>query len=115
MQHDQLEKNHASIHAKESDLAAERTERNQYRQSQHLTTAQSIAQFKELSRILSPLDILKSQRDSFEKRTERLQAKEFTLALFGAFSSGKSSLPMRLLDGRCYHHLLRQQLQQLTN
>ena len=97
MQHDQLEKNHASIHVEESDQAVERTERDQYRQSQHLTTAQSIAQFKELSRILSPLDILKSQRASFEKRTERLQAKEFTLALFGAFSSGKSSFANALV------------------
>lgn len=91
------EKNRASIHVEESDQATERIERDQYRQSQHLTTAQSIAQFKELSRILSPLDILKSQRDSFEKRTERLQAKEFTLALFGAFSSGKSSFANALV------------------
>lgn len=99
MQHDQLKQNQAPSHAKdkESSQDDERTDRDQIRQSQHVTTAQSIEQFKQLSHILSPLDAIQSQRQSFEKRTERLQAKEFTLALFGAFSSGKSSFANALV------------------
>lgn len=97
MQHDQLEQKSTSYDAEESRQENSQTERNQIRQSEHLTTAQSIEQFEKLSRILLPLDVLQSQRESFEKRTERLQVKEFTLALFGAFSSGKSSFANALV------------------
>ncbi|MEW6978822.1 dynamin family protein [Bacillus pumilus] len=97
MQHDQLKQYHAPFHAEESGQENEQTDHDQIRQSQHLTTAQSIKQFEQLSRILLPLDVLQSQRKSFEKRTKRLQAKEFTLALFGAFSSGKSSFANALV------------------
>ena len=98
MQHDQLKKNQASTHAKENEKDNQhQTELDQTRQSQHITTAQSIDQFEQLSHILLPLDALQSQRKSFEKRTKRLQAKEFTLALFGAFSSGKSSFANALV------------------
>lgn len=99
MQHDQLKQDHAPIHPEESEQEKpqKQTEQHQMRQSQHVTTAQSIDQFEQLSQILLPLDALKSQRKSFEKRTKRLQAKEFTLALFGAFSSGKSSFANALV------------------
>ncbi|TYS34026.1 dynamin family protein [Bacillus pumilus] len=99
MQHDQLTQDHASIDAEENGLekSHKQTDQEQMRQSQHVTTAQSIDQFEQLSQILLPLNALHSQRKSFEKRTKRLQAKEFTLALFGAFSSGKSSFANALV------------------
>ncbi|AVM24193.1 dynamin family protein [Bacillus pumilus] len=99
MQHDQLTQDHASIDAEENGLekSHKQTDQDQMRQSQHVTTAQSIDQFEQLSQILLPLNALHSQRKSFEKRTKRLQAKEFTLALFGAFSSGKSSFANALV------------------
>ncbi|MER3126369.1 dynamin family protein [Bacillus pumilus] len=99
MQHDQLTQDHASIDAEENGLekSHKQTDQDQMRQSQHVTTAQSIDQFEQLSQILLPLNALHSQRTSFEKRTKRLQAKEFTLALFGAFSSGKSSFANALV------------------
>ncbi|AVI41358.1 dynamin family protein [Bacillus pumilus] len=99
MQHDQLKQDLATIPPEERDQEKpnKQIEQAQMRQSQHVTTAQSIAQFEQLSQVLLPLDALQSQRKSFEKRTKRLQAKEFTLALFGAFSSGKSSFANALV------------------
>ncbi|MGG4210477.1 dynamin family protein [Bacillus safensis] len=98
MQHDELNQNHTSTHAEESEKEnQQQTELDQMRQSQHITTAQSIDQFEQLSQMLMPLNALQSQRKSFEQRTKRLQAKEFTLALFGAFSSGKSSFANALV------------------
>lgn len=99
MQHDQLKQDQATIHPEESDQEKpnKQIDQPQMRQSQHVSTAQSIDQFEQLSQILLPLDALQSQRKSFEKRTKRLQAKEFTLALFGAFSSGKSSFANALV------------------
>lgn len=99
MQHDQLKQDLATIPPEKRDQEKpnKQVEQPQMRQSQHVTTAQSIAQFEQLSQILLPLDALQSQRKSFEKRTKRLQAKEFTLALFGAFSSGKSSFANALV------------------
>lgn len=117
MQHDQLKQDHAHIHPEGSgqEKAQKQIEQHQMRQSQRVTTAQSIDQFEQLSQILLPLDALKSQRKSFEKRTKRLQAKEFTLALFGAFSSGNLPLQMPLLGERYCHPLPRQQRQRLIS
>lgn len=98
MQHDELNQNQASTHTEESEKEnQQQIKLDQMRQSQHISTAQSIDQFEQLSQILMPLNALQSQRKSFEKRTKRLQAKEFTLALFGAFSSGKSSFANALV------------------
>ncbi|OLP65048.1 hypothetical protein BACPU_20040 [Bacillus pumilus] len=94
MQHEQLEQNRTAIDVEE---VKQERKPSQVRKSQHITTAQSIEQFEELSRVLMPLDALQSQKESFDKRTERLRAKEFTLALFGAFSSGKSSFANALV------------------
>ncbi|MEI4788833.1 dynamin family protein [Bacillus sp. FJAT-53060] len=97
MQHEQLMQHSTLCDAEESRQENQQTDRDQIRQSHYLTTAQSIERFQQLSQMLLPLDALQSQRESFKKRTERLQAKEFTLALFGAFSSGKSSFANALV------------------
>ncbi|MGE6629668.1 dynamin family protein [Bacillus sp. NPDC077027] len=80
--------------AKQTNQISPKQEEHAHR---HLNTAQSIERFEELARILTPLESLKPQRTAFEKRTERLQSKQFTLALFGAFSSGKSSFANALV------------------
>lgn len=50
-----------------------------------------IEHFFELARILADIPALEKQRKAFLHKTERLHTRQFTLALFGAFSSGKSS------------------------
>ncbi|MFS0656754.1 dynamin family protein [Bacillus sp. 179-C3.3 HS] len=97
IQHDQLLKKSLLTDVTEQRQKREQPVEEKVRHSQHVTTAQSIVRFENLARILKPLDALRSQRESFEKRTERLQAREFTLALFGAFSSGKSSFANALV------------------
>ncbi|XSC70229.1 dynamin family protein [Bacillus licheniformis] len=53
--------------------------------------SESIEHFFELARILADIPALEKQRKAFLHKTERLHTRQFTLALFGAFSSGKSS------------------------
>ncbi len=50
-----------------------------------------IEHFFDLARFLADIPALEKQRKAFLDKTERLHTKQFTLALFGAFSSGKSS------------------------
>ncbi|MDA1475410.1 dynamin family protein [Bacillus changyiensis] len=50
-----------------------------------------ISLFIEFTQQLQDIPILKKQREEFLEKIERFQSRKFTLALFGAFSSGKSS------------------------
>lgn len=50
-----------------------------------------IEHFFDLARFLADIPALEKQRKAFLDKTERLHTRQFTLALFGAFSSGKSS------------------------
>jgi len=50
-----------------------------------------IEHFFELARFLADIPVLEKQRKAFLDKTERLHTRQLTLALFGAFSSGKSS------------------------
>lgn len=47
--------------------------------------------FLRLVRHLEDIPSLEKQREAFAAKTKRLQSRRFTLALFGAFSAGKSS------------------------
>ncbi|ASB88771.1 dynamin family protein [Bacillus sonorensis] len=47
--------------------------------------------FLRLARDLEDVPVLQKQRKAFLAKTERLHSRRFTIALFGAFSSGKSS------------------------
>ncbi|WP_353855466.1 dynamin family protein [Bacillus sp. Bos-x628] len=96
MQYNLLEQNNTSVET-EDESQKQKIDEEKIRRTQYVTTNESIEQFEKLSRILLPLDALQTQREAFEKRTKRLQAREFTLALFGAFSSGKSSFANALV------------------
>ncbi|MFO6495912.1 MULTISPECIES: dynamin family protein [Bacillus] len=60
-------------------------------QIQKMNVSEYMEKFAELARHLEGIPILQKQREAFLQKTERLQSRQFTLALFGAFSSGKSS------------------------
>ncbi len=53
--------------------------------------------FYELAGILESSSILGKQAEAFRSRIERLENRQFTLALFGGFSSGKSSFANALV------------------
>ncbi|MEE4534079.1 dynamin family protein [Bacillus velezensis] len=53
--------------------------------------------FYELAGILESSSILGKQAEAFRSRIERLENRQFTLALFGGFSSGKSSFANALI------------------
>lgn len=53
--------------------------------------------FDNLIQSLEEFDLIKGQWTNFYQKTERLKTKQFTIALFGAFSSGKSSFANALL------------------
>ncbi|MED2943552.1 dynamin family protein [Bacillus swezeyi] len=67
----------------------------QNRPEQTLRDAKSVSEymalFENLARYLEGIPVLNKQREAFLAKTERLHSRQFTLALFGAFSSGKSS------------------------
>ncbi|MGG3575045.1 dynamin family protein [Bacillus gobiensis] len=53
--------------------------------------------FENLASSIAEVDLIKSQWTNFYQKTERLKTKQFTIALFGAFSAGKSSFANALL------------------
>lgn len=58
---------------------------------------QLLAKAKETVRVIREISPLRTRAKRLEKKTERVENKLFTLVLFGAFSSGKSSFANALL------------------
>ncbi|WP_456279582.1 dynamin family protein [Bacillus sp. K7] len=59
-----------------------------------------IKRFRILSDLLGGYNMLSKQTSAFQQRINRLEERKFTLALFGGFSSGKSSFANALVGER---------------
>ncbi|MCY8945793.1 dynamin family protein [Bacillus atrophaeus] len=59
-----------------------------------------IQRFYQLSDLLGGFSMLSKQTEAFRGRIKRLEERQFTLALFGGFSSGKSSFANALVGER---------------
>ncbi|MCY8535695.1 dynamin family protein [Bacillus vallismortis] len=59
-----------------------------------------IKRFRILSDLLGEYNMLSKQTSAFQQRINRLEERKFTLALFGGFSSGKSSFANALVGER---------------
>ncbi|MFT7820639.1 dynamin family protein [Bacillus siamensis] len=62
-----------------------------------LSIKEQVDRFYELAGILDSSSLLGKQAEAFRSRIERLENRQFTLALFGGFSSGKSSFANALV------------------
>ncbi|MCO4850436.1 dynamin family protein [Bacillus vallismortis] len=67
---------------------------------QELPLQDQIKRFHILSDLLGEYNMLSKQASAFQQRINRLEERKFTLALFGGFSSGKSSFANALVGER---------------
>lgn len=67
---------------------------------QELPLQDQIERFHTLSDLLGEYSMLSKQTSAFRERIKRLEERKFTLALFGGFSSGKSSFANALVGER---------------
>ncbi|MHA6486218.1 dynamin family protein [Bacillus cabrialesii] len=96
---------------KKKTVAAPEQKRNQSQQTrqrnvkpeimeQELPLYDQIKRFHILSDLLGEISMLSKQISAFRERIKRLEEQKFTLALFGGFSSGKSSFANALVGER---------------
>ncbi|MEC2183953.1 dynamin family protein [Bacillus spizizenii] len=97
---------------KKKIVAAPKQKRSQDRQTQQsmqkpeikmeqeLPLQDQIKRFHILSDLLGEYSMLSKQTSAFRERIRRLEERKFTLALFGGFSSGKSSFANALVGER---------------
>src|SRR5690606_618933 len=69
----------------------------QWKQDMRLRLQRTAATLVEGARLMDDIPALRSVAASLQAKTERLRNSRFTLALFGAFSAGKSSFANALI------------------
>ncbi|WP_426982530.1 dynamin family protein [Bacillus cabrialesii] len=75
-------------------------QKQEIKMEQELPLQDQIERFYTLSGLLGEYSMLSKQTSAFRERIKRLEERNFTLALFGGFSSGKSSFANALVGER---------------
>ncbi|MEC0294380.1 dynamin GTPase [Bacillus subtilis] len=83
-----------------SQLTAQPMPKSEIKMEQEMPLQDQIKSFYTLSDLLGEYSMLLKQTSAFRERVKRLEERKFTLALFGGFSSGKSSFANALVGER---------------